>query len=324
AGRTPGRRQRQCRRGRAGGVPHHGRRHRSRLLSRRAAQVDPMPTPPCAPCIRIARGGRAGTPANRSRWLRARAVAILLAMALAMPQADARTVYRCVRDGTVSLATAPEPGSKCEARQIDDDAVQTPNLWGAMGVFSGTLYEREQDGRRVYGTRKLPGSRVYLRFTAVTPPGEPAHAGLGRVGAPQLAPFAREFKAAAKATGVEDAWLRAIAHAESGFDAAAVSPKGAQGVMQLMPEVGAELGVADPFDAAQSIRAGARHLRDLLRRYRADRTLALAAYSAGIGAVQRHGGVPPYPETQAYIAKVQALHARYREAMGYREERPAQ
>ncbi|MGY1521835.1 lytic transglycosylase domain-containing protein [Luteimonas sp. A482] len=241
-----------------------------------------------------------------------------------MPQAEARTVYRCVREGTVSLATAPEPGSKCEARQIDDNAVQTPNLWGSMGVFSGTLYEREQDGKLVYGTRNLPGSRVYLRFTAVTPPGEPAHEGLGRVGAPQLAPFAAEFKAAAKATGVEDAWLRAVAHAESGFDAEALSPKGAQGVMQLMPETAAEYGVADPFDAAQSIRAGARHLRSLMRRYRDDRTLVLAAYNAGIGAVQRHGGVPPYAETQSYIVKVQALHARYREAMGIRPQRPAQ
>src|SRR3546814_19235254 len=73
-----------------------------------------------------------------------------------------RSVYRCVRDGTVSLATAPEPGSKCVARHIDDNAVQTPNLWGRMGVFSGTLYEREQDGELVYSTRKLPGSRVYL------------------------------------------------------------------------------------------------------------------------------------------------------------------
>ena len=261
--------------------------------------------------------------ANRSRRILPRAIPALLVLALAMPQADARTVYRCVRDGTVSLATAPEPGSKCEARQIDDDAVQTPNLWGAMGVFSGTLYEREQEGRLVYSTRNLPGSRVYLRFTAVTPPGEPAHEGLGRVGAPQLAPFAAEFRAAAKATGVEDAWLRAVAHAESGFDAGAVSSKGAQGVMQLMPETAAEYDVADPFDAAQSIRAGARHLRSLLRRYRDDRTLALAAYNAGIGAVQRHGGVPPYAETQAYIAKVQALHARYREAMGIHAERPA-
>ena len=261
---------------------------------------------------------RGAGPGRMPRWPCA-----LLALSLLAGTVQARTVYRCVRDGTVSLATAPEPGSKCEAREIDDNAVQTPNLWGAMGVFSGTLYEREQDGRLVYSTRNLPGSRVYLRFTAVTPPGEPAHAGLGAVGQPQLKPFAGEFRAAAKAAGLEDAWLRAIAHAESGFDSRAVSDKGAQGVMQLMPEVAAEQGVSDPFDPAQSIRAGARHLRALLRRYRGDRVLALAAYNAGIGAVQRHGGVPPYPETQAYIAKVQALHARYREAMGIRAERPA-
>ena len=250
--------------------------------------------------------------------------ALTLALAAAVPSADARTVYRCVRNGTVSLATAPEPGSKCEAREIDDNAVQAPNLWGSMGVFSGTLYEREQDGKRVYSTRNLPGSRVFLKFTAVTPPGEPAHEGLGKVGKPQLKPFAAEFKAAAKATGVEDAWLRAIAHAESAFDAEAVSAKGAQGVMQLMPDVVADYGVEDPFDAKQSIHAGARHLRALLRRYGNDRTLALAAYNAGIGTVQRYGGVPPYAETQAYIAKVQALHARYREAMGFKIERPAQ
>ncbi|HRO25905.1 MAG TPA: lytic transglycosylase domain-containing protein [Luteimonas sp.] len=254
-------------------------------------------------------------------------MAVLLAtfaFAAATLPVDARTVYRCVRGGTVSLSTAPEPGSKCEAKQIDDNAVQTPNLWGSMGVFSGTLYEREQDGKLVYGTRKLPGSRVFLKFTAVTPPGEAAHEGLGKVGTPQLKPFAAEFRAAAKATGVEDAWLRAIAHAESDFDPDAVSDKGAQGVMQLMPDVVADYGVEDPFDAKQSIRAGARHLRALLRRYGNDRTLALAAYNAGIGTVAKYGGVPPYAETQAYIAKVQALHARYREAMGFKVERPAQ
>jgi hypothetical protein len=89
--------------------------------------------------------------------------AIVLAMTAA--PAQARTVYRCVRNGTVSLATAPEPGSKCVAKQIDDNAAQTPNLWGNMGVFSGTLYEREQDGQLVYSTRNLPGSRVFLKFT---------------------------------------------------------------------------------------------------------------------------------------------------------------
>lgn len=250
------------------------------------------------------------------------AVVLLLGLSVAAP-ACARTVYRCVQGNTVSLATAPEPGSRCTPREIEDSPLQTPNLWGNMGVFSGTLYEREQEGRTVYSTRNLPGSRVYLRFTVATPPGEPAHEGLGKVGRPRLDAFAAEFKAAARATGVDDAWLRAIAHAESGFDAGAVSPKGAQGVMQLMPDTAALLGVRDPFSAQQSISGGARHMRALLRRYNGDRSLAAAAYNAGIGAVSRHGGVPPYAETLAYVEKVMALYAGYREAMGLRAEVPA-
>jgi len=246
-----------------------------------------------------------------------------LALVLAAAPAEARTIYRCVRDRTVSLSTAPEPGSQCEAKEIPDDAVQTPNLWGEMGVFSGTLYEREQDGKLVYGTRNLPGSRVYLKFTVATPPGEPAHAGLGEVGKPQLDRHARLFRATAKRTGVEDAWLRAIAHVESGFDEKAVSPKGAQGVMQLMPDVAAELRVTDPFSPAQSIDAGARHFKALLRRYRNDPTLALAAYNAGPGAVARYGGPPPYAETQAYVEKVQALYFAYKAALSPPPLRPA-
>ncbi len=249
---------------------------------------------------------------------------LALAALLAATAVEARTVYRCVRDGTVSLSTAPEPGSKCEARELEDGAVQTPNLWGSMGVFSGTLYERDQDGGLVYGTRNLPGSRVYLRFTAQTPPGEQAHAGLGNVGTPRLEPHAAIFRAAAKANGLDDAWLRAIAHVESNLDATAVSSKGAVGVMQLMPDVIADYGVTDPLSADQSIRAGARHLRGLLRRYDDDRTLALAAYNAGIGTVDRYDGVPPYRETEDYIVKVQALYVRYRAAMGTPIERPAQ
>lgn len=245
------------------------------------------------------------------------ALALLALVLLAVPPpASARTVYRCVQAGTVSLATAPEPGSRCVAKQVDDNAAALPNLWGAMGVINGTLYERVQDGKTVYSTRKLPGSVKVLAFTVKTPPGEPAHVGLGKVGKPRLDRHAAQFKAAAKATGVDDAWLRAIAHAESGFDATAVSPKGAQGVMQLMPQTAKEYGVVDPFSSAQSIGAGARLLKSLIKRYRGDLTLVAAAYNAGIGTVTRYGGVPPYAETQAYLAKVLALHARYREALG--------
>ena len=242
-------------------------------------------------------------------------ISLLLAAMLASAGVEARTVYRCVRHGTVSLSTAPEPGSRCRARTLDDSAAVVPNLWGDLGVVHGTLYQRQQDGSTVYGTRRLPGSTPVLQFTVQTPPGSPAHVGLGRLGPPQLDRYPQQFKAAARASGVDDAWLRAIAHAESGFDAHALSPKGAQGVMQLMPALSREYGVRDPYAPEQSIAAGARYLHALLHRYDHDVVLALAAYNAGIGAVARYGGVPPYVETQAYVAKVQALHATYQAAL---------
>ncbi len=238
-----------------------------------------------------------------------------LLLACCMNAAFARTVYRCVRDGTVSLATAPEPGSQCFAKELDDSAAALPNLWGSMGVFHGTLYQREQDGKVVYSTRNLPGSTRVLGFTVATPAGSPAHAGLGKVGAPRMDAFPREFRSVARKTGVDEAWLRAIAHAESYYDDHAVSDKGARGVMQLMPETIAAYGVKDPFSAQQSILAGAKLLKSLWTRYEGDLVLVAAAYNAGVGAVTQYSGVPPYVETREYVAKVQALHARYRKAM---------
>jgi hypothetical protein len=240
----------------------------------------------------------------------------LSVLALLSFDTRARTVWRCLRDGTVSLSTAPEPGSQCKARTLDDDAAALPNLWGAMGVFQGTLYRREQDGRTVYGTRNLPGSTAVQQFTVATPASSPAHVGLGKVGRPRMDLYPREFRSAASRTGVDEAWLRAIAHAESYYAADAVSNKGARGVMQLMPDVIGDYGVRDPFSARQSIMAGARHLKKLEQRFGGDRMLVAAAYNAGIGAVEQYGGVPPYAETREYIAKVAVLYARYRKAMG--------
>lgn len=237
------------------------------------------------------------------------------AFGLLPSNADARTVYRCVRDGTVSLATAPEPGSKCRAIEIDDNAAKLPNLWGNIGKHSGTLYERWQDGRMVYSTRNLPGSIEVLKFTVQTPASAQAHAGLGSMGPPRTDVHVVEFRAAAKSAGVEEAWLRAIAHVESGYDARALSPKGAQGVMQLMPATATQYGVTDPFNAGQSISAGARHLRDLMKQYRGDLSLTAAAYNAGPGTVARYGGIPPYAETRDYVARVLALHEQYRKAL---------
>ena len=97
--------------------------------------------------------------------------------------------------------------------------------------------------------------------------------------------------------------LHSVAKVESNFDARAVSPKGAIGIMQLMPATAASLN-ADPRDPAQNVDAGARHLRDLLVRYDGAASKALAAYNAGEGAVARYSGVPPYAETQLYVEKV--------------------
>lgn len=117
--------------------------------------------------------------------------------------------------------------------------------------------------------------------------------------------------AAARRHGLAPELVAAVAAVESGFDPAAVSPKGAQGLMQLMPATAASLGVADAFDPAANLDGGSRHLRALLARYGGDLEKALAAYNAGEGAVQRHGGVPPYRETREYVKKVMS---RYRGA----------
>lgn len=97
--------------------------------------------------------------------------------------------------------------------------------------------------------------------------------------------------------------LRVI-EAESGGNPRAVSPKGAMGLMQLMPETARALGVSDPFDPVQNIEGGVRYLSHLLQRFGGDLRLALAAYNAGPGRVQQYGGVPPFPETQRYLERI--------------------
>jgi len=102
--------------------------------------------------------------------------------------------------------------------------------------------------------------------------------------------------------------LRAIAEVESCYDINAVSRVGAQGVMQLMPATAKELGVSNSFDAAQNINGGAKYLAEMLSRFGQNHQLALAAYNAGPGAVEKHDGVPPYPETRDYINKVLGIY----------------
>jgi hypothetical protein len=110
--------------------------------------------------------------------------------------------------------------------------------------------------------------------------------------------------AASNRTNINPDLILSMIHVESGFNPNAISPKGAQGLMQLMPETAARLGVADPLDPVANVDGGTRYLRELLARYNNDLIKALAAYNAGPERVERFNGVPPYPETITYVSRV--------------------
>ena len=125
---------------------------------------------------------------------------------------------------------------------------------------------------------------------------------------PRPTKFAGAIAQAARRHELDPALLTAVVGQESGFRQRAISGAGAMGLMQLMPETARELGVRDPFDPAQNLDGGAKYLRGLIDRYHGRLDLALAAYNAGPGAVDRYGGVPPYRETQNYVANILASY----------------
>jgi soluble lytic murein transglycosylase-like protein len=125
---------------------------------------------------------------------------------------------------------------------------------------------------------------------------------------PTLARYGGAIRAAAERHGVDPRLVETVIVVESAGNPRAVSPKGAIGLMQLMPHRAAELHVRNPFDPLQNLEGGVRHLRDLLARFDGDVTLALAAYNAGEEAVRTYRGVPPYRETQDYVRKIRALY----------------
>lgn len=127
--------------------------------------------------------------------------------------------------------------------------------------------------------------------------------------------FENEIRAAARVNSVDESLIRAIIHAESAYQPDAQSPKGAQGLMQLMPATQAELAVDDPFDPLVNIHGGTRYLSMLLAEFGGDFELAAAAYNAGSGAVRKYGGIPPFAETREYVRRVKILYNRYQRAM---------
>ncbi len=111
---------------------------------------------------------------------------------------------------------------------------------------------------------------------------------------------------------IPEALIRAVIRVESDFDPRAVSPANARGLMQMIPETAERMLVTDVFDPRQNIFGGVRYLRVLANTFNGDLALTVAAYNAGEGAVIRHGGIPPYPETQDYVVKVIGYYRTYR------------
>lgn len=135
---------------------------------------------------------------------------------------------------------------------------------------------------------------------AATLPTNPSEPGLGTM----LARAAKRYQ-------LDPALVKAVMTAESNGDPGATSPVGAMGLMQLMPGTARDLGVTDPYDPQQNLNGGTKYLAGLTKRFGLE--TGIAAYNAGPGAVDRHGGIPPYPETQHYVKKVLSLYHQYQE-----------
>ncbi|MDO9220706.1 MAG: lytic transglycosylase domain-containing protein [Thiobacillus sp.] len=135
----------------------------------------------------------------------------------------------------------------------------------------------------------------------------------GKSNLARKAGFDQMVDAVSRTYGMESALLHAVISVESRYNPKAVSKKGAAGLMQLMPKTAKRYGVADAFDPLQNLNGGAHYLRDLLRLFNNDTSLALAAYNAGEHAVMKHGNrIPPYRETLSYVPQVLGFYQRYR------------
>jgi soluble lytic murein transglycosylase-like protein len=175
---------------------------------------------------------------------------------------------------------------------------QTVAVWGsfALGCLLAAQMQRPETAQRHVSVwvEDSQGMAIALESSAFAGP----------------TPFEQRVIAVATREGLDPALVLAVVEAESGQEANAVSPKGAVGLMQVLPETAAEIGYPDAADPASNLEAGCRYLAALLEGFGGDVELALAAYNAGPGAVRRWGTVPPYRETKTFVARVAAEYER--------------
>lgn len=229
------------------------------------------------------------------------------------PQAEPRRAPAPAAPAPVTATTAQAPASAAGSTTPAERPASAP----ATGrTVAGQVYSYMQDGVRHYSSRRPSGVQGGVRTIAYSYIERCFACGSSGVnfGSVRLRTdaYREEIAAASREFGVEEAVVRAVIHAESAFNPTAVSRAGAQGLMQLMPATARRFGVTDSFEPAQNIRGGVEYLSWLLRRFNGNLTLAAAGYNAGEGAVDRHGGVPPYRETQNYVVRVAQLAERYR------------
>ncbi len=184
-------------------------------------------------------------------------------------------------------------------------------------ILSGAVYKVVKRGGITEYTNIRPGNGAYhVLFTYISSCYAcNVHSRINWKTTPlNLSAYRSQIASAARRYGLDPALLRAVIHAESAFNPNALSDKGAQGLMQLMPGTASDLGVSNPFDAAQNIRGGAAYLSQLLKQFGGNVKQATAAYNAGPQNVQKYHGVPPFAETRVYVNRVATLKQRYEKA----------
>jgi soluble lytic murein transglycosylase-like protein len=211
-----------------------------------------------------------------------------------------------------TAATAPQAA----ANAADADAAQAPagDADKATEIHRGAVYKVVRaNGVTEYTNMRPIRGGYQLLFTYIsTCYACNVHSNVNwRSTALNRTAYRAEVAAAAAEFGVDPALLRAVIHAESAFNPNAVSTKGAEGLMQLIPGTASDMGVTNPFDVSQNIRGGAQYLAGLLKEFKGDERLATAAYNAGPQNVLKYNGVPPFDETRVYVDRVATLRERY-------------